>query len=259
MFMQQVGHHFMSYILIACRDACGQECCGQAGLDRVSKHTAYLAQERQMLMLFLSTAPLLMRHLHFTSEPSHPIRSEQCVFSKSVFLFITRHPQHSACIQAISLSAPYQLCMLCLGSKVCAASFHSLFKILLFLESGIHKTVETLGACQEYVLEVRGIQIIREEGRRTLYIRQIKKTQCGLLLRFLRCLHPSLDHEFMPFWQQLSTTNITILCLSFKVKYSAAFKCNAGAPTGSELSIRQLELERIIFQLFQQKIRQTLF
>ena len=42
MFMQQVGHHFMSYILIACRDACGQECCGQAGLDRVSKHTAYL-------------------------------------------------------------------------------------------------------------------------------------------------------------------------------------------------------------------------
>ena len=54
----------------------------------------------------------------------------------------------------------------------------------------------------------------------------------------LRCLHPSLDHEFMPFWQQLSTTNITILCLSFKVKYSAAFKCNAGAPTGPELSIR---------------------
>ena len=102
------------------------------------------------------------------------------------------------------------------------------------------------------------MQIIRDKGRGSddSVSNISSRDRNGLLLR---CLHPSLDHEFMPFWQQLSTTNITILCLSFKVKYSAAFKCNAGAPTGPELSIRQLELERRIFQLFQQKIRQTLF
>ena len=89
--------------------------------------------------------------------------------------------------------------------------------------SGINKIVETPGTW--------GIQTGSVDS-----FSNISSKDWNVLL--LRCLHPSLDHEFMPFWQQLSTTNITILCLSFKVKYSAAFKCNAGAPTGSELSIR---------------------
>ena len=89
--------------------------------------------------------------------------------------------------------------------------------------SGISKTVETPGTWGIQTGSVDSLSNISSKHRNVL---------------LLRCLHPSLDHEFMPFWQQLSTTNITILCLSFKVKYSAAFKCNAGAPTGSELSIR---------------------